>query len=206
VDCACPCRLLHVGVAGSYRADFRPDNLRFRARPETGFGPRTVDTGADIVAEDLLMLGAEVAFVWDRFSAQGEYMWVDVSAPTQGDPVYTGWYVQASYLLTGECKTYEKGKGVFGRVKPCRPFFCDTCCAKGPGAWEVAARFSTLDLNDGDPVVRGGEQWDATFGVNWYVNNSVRVMLNYVHGEITDHPTGVDGTVDAVGIRVAAFW
>jgi phosphate-selective porin OprO/OprP len=206
VDCRCPCRLVHLGVAGSYRADLRPDNVRFRSRPEVGFGPRSVDTGADIAAEDMVMLGAELAVVYDRFSAQGEYILVDVNAPTQGDPVYTGWYAQVSYLLTDECKTYEKGKGVFGRVKPCKPLYCEDCHANGPGAWEVAVRVSTLDLNDGDPVVQGGEQFDVTFGVNWYLNNSVRVMFNYVHAEIDDHPLAVDGTVDAFGIRVQAFW
>jgi phosphate-selective porin OprO/OprP len=206
-DCYCPeCRVVHVGVAGSYRTDLRQDNLRFRVRPEVGFGPRTIDTGADIVAEDLLMLGGEVAVVYDRFSAQGEYILVDVSAPTQDDPMYSGWYVQASYWLTGECRNYKKGKGHFDRVKPCRPFYCDECRTMGPGAWEVGARFSTVDLNDGVAAVQGGEEWNLTVGVNWHLNNNVRVMLNWVHAEIEDHPTGVDGSVDAVGIRVAAEW
>ncbi len=212
VDCTCPaCRVAHIGVAGSYRTDLRPDNLRFRSRPEIGLGPRTIDTGADIVAKDLWMAGFEAAVVYDRFSAQGEYMLVSVNAPDQGDPVYTGWYVQASYWLTGECRHYEKGKGEFGRVKPCRPFFCEDCGLRGGGGLELAARFSTVDLNDGTIDVQGGDEWDLTVGLNWHLNNNVRVMLNYVHAEIDDRPTGAgnvptDGSVDAVGIRVAAEW
>jgi phosphate-selective porin OprO/OprP len=209
-DCTCPdCRVLHVGVAASYRTDLRIDNVRFRSRPEVGFGPRTIDTGNDIVAEDILLLGAEVAFVYDRFSVQGEYIMADVSAPTQDDPVYSGWYAQASYWLTGECRNYKKGKGHFDRVKPCRPFFCEDCCSRGSGAWEVAARFSTVDLNDGVVAVQGGEEWNATVGLNWHINNNVRVMFNYVHAEIDDLPVGAvttDGTVDAFGVRVAAEW
>jgi phosphate-selective porin OprO/OprP len=209
-DCSCPdCRNLHLGAAVSYRTDLRPDNLRFRTRPEVGFGPRVVDTGPDVVAEDLLMLGAEVAFVYDRFAVQGEYVMVDVGAPTQGDPVYWGFYAEASYWLTGECRNYERGQGRFGRVKVCRPFFCDECRGMGPGGWQVAARFSYLDLNDGDVAVRGGEVWDVTAGVNWHVNNHVRVMFNYVHSEASDVPVGAgnvlnDGTVDAFGVRVQA--
>jgi phosphate-selective porin OprO/OprP len=209
VDCSCPkCRVLHLGVAGSYRNDLAGDNLRFRTRPEVGNGPRIVDTGADIVADSAYLLGAEVALVYDRWSVQGEYIWCSCDAPTNDDPVYTGWYVQASYWLTGECRNYEKGKGEFGRVKPCRPLFCEDCCAKGPGGWEIAARFSTVDLNDGTPDVRGGKVWDATVGLNWHWNNNVRVMFNYVHSDVTDaygNPAG-DGTVDAFGVRVAAEW
>jgi phosphate-selective porin OprO/OprP len=209
-DCSCPaCRVAHVGVAGSYRTDLRPDNIRFRSRPEVGVGPRTIDTGNDVVADEVVMVCAEAAIVYDRLSAQGEYVLVDVSAPTQDDPTYTGWFVQATYSLTGECRAYRKGKGTFDRMKPCRPFFCDECRAMGPGAWEVAARFSTVDLNDGVLAVQGGEQWDLTLGVNWYLNPNVRVQLNYVHAEVEDLPVGAartDGSVDAFGVRVAASW
>jgi phosphate-selective porin OprO/OprP len=211
VDCACPtCRVSHLGVSGSYRTDLPTDNIRFRSRPETGVGPRTIDTGNDIVADSITMFGAEAAIVLNRFSAQGEYMLVSVDAPEQEDPTYTGWYVQASYFLTGECRNYEKGKAVFGRVKPCRPLWCDTSM-KGPGAWELAARFSTVDLDDGVIAVQGGKQWDLLFGVNWYLNNSVLVRFNYVHADIEDRPVGgantlVDGEVDAFGIRVQAIW
>jgi phosphate-selective porin OprO/OprP len=154
----------------------------------------------------MLLLGAEAAFVYGPFSVQAEYVLCDVDAPTQGDPVYSGWYAQASWFLTGECRTYERGRARFGMVRPCRPFFCEDCGSMGSGAWEIAARFSTVDLNDGDVAVRGGEEWNATVGVTWYVNNNVRVMLNYVHAEIDDHPAAVDGTVDGIGLRVAAIW
>ncbi|HIF91885.1 MAG TPA: hypothetical protein EYQ60_01965 [Myxococcales bacterium] len=46
------------------------------------------------------------------------------------------------------------------------------------GAWELAARFSLLDLDDG--VVRGGQLRDITAGINWHLYSNFRWMLNYV--------------------------
>jgi len=48
--------------------------------------------------------------------------------------------------------------------------------AGGSGAWEIAGRFSTLDLNDG--AILGGEVDVITIGLNWYLNRNTRVMLN----------------------------
>ena len=53
------------------------------------------------------------------------------------------------------------------------------------GAWELAARYSTIDLNYAENSavvanrVRGGEQdiWSA--GVNWFPNPAVKFMLDY---------------------------
>ena len=59
----------------------------------------------------------------------------------------------------------------------------------GFGALELAARYSRMDLNfeeglDGAAAVpgsvRGGDQQVWTFGVNWYPNPNVKVMLDYL--------------------------
>ena len=59
----------------------------------------------------------------------------------------------------------------------------------GPGAWEVAVRYSHIDLNDGDTI--GGKEHNITAAVNWYMNPNIRILFNYVYGNI-DSSSGDD--------------
>ena len=63
-----------------------------------------------------------------------------------------------SYFLTGENRPYNRKMGVFDRVKPYEDFFrvrtCDGNVATGRGAWEVAYRFSYIDMLDGLTTTR----------------------------------------------------
>ena len=56
----------------------------------------------------------------------------------------------------------------------------------GVGAFELAARYDRYDFLD---AARGGEGTAWTLGVNWYLNNWSRLMLNYVHWK-TDNKVG----------------
>jgi phosphate-selective porin OprO/OprP len=63
----------------------------------------------------------------------------------------------------------------------------------------MAARFSSLDLNDEE--VEGGSSDNMTLGVNWYLNRQIRLTANMVfvdndrfadaHGDVEaeDEPT-----------------
>ncbi len=92
-------------------------------------------------------------------------------------------YVQGAYLLTGERVASR------GLVKPFHPF--DLRKGKfGLGAWEVAARYSLLDI--GDEVFTAGladpNQWtnrlDAIdLGVSWYWNQYIRILFDWQHAD-----------------------
>ena len=69
-------------------------------------------------------------------------------------------------------RPYNKKSGTFGNVP-----IAKTVNQGGIGAWEVSARWSNIDLNDG--LVEGGEMDIASLGVNWWLTPVFSVNANY---------------------------
>lgn len=88
---------------------------------------------------------------------------------------HSAWAATASLLLTGE-------KATFTRLRVKQPY--DPGAGRW-GAFEIVARLHGLSLDDAtfptfaDPAraARSAFAWAA--GVNWYLNSSIRFMLNY---------------------------
>jgi phosphate-selective porin OprO/OprP len=179
-------RLFHLGL--SYTYQFLDDQesgaaTRVRAYPETRLGTdRFVDTG-DFVANGADLFAAEAAVVLGSLSIQGELFWALFDASSARDPGFWGGYLYGSYFLTGEHRPYDKGSGVFSRVRPLRDF-APWSEVGGWGAWEMGLRLSHVDLNDGD--IRGGREINFTAGLNWYLNPHVRFTANYVLALVDD--------------------
>jgi phosphate-selective porin OprO/OprP len=92
-----------------------------------------------------------------------------------------GWFVQAGYLLTGETIRDRT------TIHPLHPFDLREGC-KGLGAWEVTARYSQLDLDSriftaslADPSLWTNHAKLVDVGVNWYLNQFVRVTFDWEH-------------------------
>jgi len=120
------------------------------------------------------LLALEFAAVLGPWSIQSEYIMAAVE-PASGDrAILSGVYAEASYFLTGEHRSYKRDRGAFGRVKPLQNW---NPLGAGWGAWQIAVRYSRLDLND--EFVSGGEVQSATAGVNWYLAPNLRLMANY---------------------------
>ena len=174
--------VLHVGTSGSYVLS-SSDDVQYRTRPESYLAPTLLDTG-DIAAKSVFLIGTELAAVRGSTSLQAEYLVSFVTARDVGDPILHGGYLLLSQFLTGETRPYERAIGTFGRLDPLHEF----APWRGPGwgAWEVAARISGADLDDGD--VRGGSLWLLGGEVNWYWNRYVRLALNYELGSVSNRP------------------
>ncbi len=181
-------KLVHVGAAFSRQGAPLGVSL-FGSSPEADLLPPFVLTPL-LETSSYDLLGLEAAVVAGPFSVQSEYMKSSLDSVSNGDPTFSGFYVLGSFFLTGEHRPYWHGGGTFNRVRPTSSFRD----GGGIGAWEIAARYSQLDLSDG--LVRGGEMKNFTFGVNWYVNPYSRIMWNYVRAEVAD-----TGAADIVQMR-----
>ena len=131
------------------------------------------DTGA-FAADREVRIGLEAAVVLGSLSLQTEAIATTSNATGVDDPVFWSTYVMGSYVLTGEHRSYRDLVGAFGSVHP----------EGGLGAFEIAGRYSYLDLDSAG--IDGGALHDWTLGLNWYANQHTRMMLNY----IAAHPEG----------------
>ncbi len=185
-------KALHLGAWGAYRQPRGDDLGQVRARPESHVADtRLIDTGVISNLNAQVSAGVEIAGVAGPFSVQAEFMAAELDRDGFDNESYSGWYAYASWILTGETRPYDPQSGTFGRLKPRRP-----AGQGGAGAWELAARYSTLDLDDG---IRGGTEDNVTVGVNWYVNAYTRFMLNYVKASAENDEGETD--VDIVQVR-----
>jgi phosphate-selective porin OprO/OprP len=148
-------------------------------------GTKLVSSGA-LNAENVWEWGLESAAQWRNLYGQAGYFayGVDQRAASAADN-FDGWYAQASWVLTGESRDYSSVSGAFANPKPHENFSLD---GGGWGAWEIAARYSDLDLNDNAGVagtgvpaggIRGGDQGITTIGLNWYPNSVLKFELQY---------------------------
>ena len=228
--------LVHLGAHGSYVA--RPANVsgvaangvtpassyvvRLRDTPELRVdGTQFIDTGS-IPAHNANEAGLELAAQKKNLFLQGEYQRFGVDRSDGiANPTFRAWYVEASWLLTGEARKYNTSTAAFDAPPVAHPF---SPADGGWGAFELAARYSDTDLNfhAGAPgttpsieAVRGGEQRVWAVGLNWYLNPVFRVMVDFDHvqierlspnGTVYSTPTGVQigQSFNAVAVRTQA--
>jgi len=188
---------VHIGASGTWV--FQPADqgssatgaryaVRFRDRPEIRVdSTRLIDTGA-IDADTAYATGVELGANWKNWYVQAENFWygLDRHSPTAlADPSFGGYYVQGSWVITGESRRYNMANGSFQAPRPRVPF----SSSGGYGAWELGLRYSSADLDyragqaltaAGADSIRGGTQNIWTVGLNWYLNTNLKLMLNYL--------------------------
>jgi phosphate-selective porin OprO and OprP len=171
-------RLLHLGLSANllYSAS---SSVRYQSRPESHLAPYVVDTG-DIAADGALVVGAEAAWVNGPFSVQGEYLHSSVRENNGEVPDFNGFYALASWFLTGESRPYDRNEGKFGRIVPKRDFDFGR---GGWGAWELAGRYSFVNLDSAD--IHGGRLSMLMAEVNWYLHSHVKWRFNYGFGHVS---------------------
>ena len=162
---------IHLGVAVSYRTP-KTDvtgtdghQLHYSASEAATHRLTFMDTGiiADVSHE--ILSGVEAAVYWHQWRLQGEYIYDRINRGALSDANLQGGYVQAAYLLGGRHQI-DRSRGAF--TQP---------LVGKKGALELAARYDYADFNSHD--ILGGHSRQYTVGMNYYINNNLKVMLNY---------------------------
>ncbi len=185
--------VVHVGASYTQRDD---SDLRYRQRPELHLSDFLVDTGT-LDTDDVGVANLELASALGPVHGTAEYM--TASAGGNDDIDVDGFYVEAGWFITGEHRPYRRSAGVWDRLIP-----IENAGGGGTGAWEVAARFSTIDLTDG--AVVGGEEDNITVAVNWYLNPNMRWGVDYIMGNVDLGPGLDDEDLSALVTRIEANW
>ncbi len=157
--------VVHIGA--SFMKLKLENDGRFRARPESNkTNIRLVDTVVRPNVKNQDAFGLELAGALGPLTIRSEFYSAGWSRELLEEARFNGWYVEGSWFLTGETANYRDGKFIRPVIKGQR------------GAWEVALRFSSLNLNDKD--VRGGTEDNFSLGLNWYTKTHWRFMGNLI--------------------------
>ncbi|MEM7313120.1 MAG: porin [Planctomycetota bacterium] len=153
--------------------------------PQELFGPtRFSNIGPLLVLPNQTNLfNAEFAAVAGPWHAQAEVRYATSGGPGP-DFFIPAAYAQIAYVLTGETRKYDRPTGSFrGGIDPFRPFG-----PNGRGAWEVALRFSHIDLNDS--TLMAGRNNSLSIGLNWYLNRYAKFQFNYLNSKVSRNFVG----------------
>ncbi len=190
---------LGLGVAGSYEGFQAPNTLGLPTSSGGSLpGYTTVGqqqffaynpTNGTVVADGQhWRLSPQGYYFYGPFGLQGEYVISDQQVRLAGNGpqpsaslANTAWQIVGSWLLTGEDATY-------GAVIPRRPF---NPSAGGWGAWQIVARYSTLDIDNAafplfsNPSTSASAAHEWSVGLNWYLNRCVSVKTSFSHTTFT---------------------
>ncbi len=178
--------LAHIGVSAVRETMDR--DARFRARPETRVTDTfLVDTRRNANVKQQSIFSLEMALAHKSWSIRGEYFYAEWQREAQKDTSFNGYYLQAAWVFTGESFQYKQGR--FLRIRP----------DSSKGAWEVALRYSAIDLNDQD--VLGGTENNTTLALNWYgPGNQMRIQTNLIRARANT----ITGNEDPLILQVRA--
>jgi len=205
-------KVLQFGVSGVYAnnnptyRDGSPNNdgRRFATRPEIKARntPNTVDSGNRLYVKYYTESAFELSGQNGPLVMGIEYLQANISRQNEPGLCFNGWHTQLSYVLTGETRIYKVKTGTYGQIIPKKPY----------GAFEVAARYSMVNLNDED--IHGGKENNVTLALSWIVNENLLFLANYINASIDPtqalgdnlNPKSNHRHLDIFGLRSQFVW
>lgn len=175
----------HIGVSMSFR-DLKDQEFQIKERGESNSADNIIRS-AKFDAQSQQVIQLESAWITKKLRLQSEVSLSSIKQINGEDWLYSGFYLQASYLLN------KGGSGAKYRYKNNK---IKTKTKKG--TWELVARYSGLDLQDNNI---GSEASLLMFGVNHYINNQFRIMANILLPEISGNTVDDDQSGNGVSVR-----
>lgn len=175
---------LHMGIAASWR-DLRGERFQIKDRGEV-YTADNVIRSPRFDADESALVGAELAWTYGPLTLVSEAFGQRVRQTNDDQWTFTGGYLQAGYLLTGEHRGYDDGE--FDRITPASPY----------GALELVARWSAVDLRERNV---GAEADVAMIGLAYYWRKTAILRVNYLKPSISGNALMADPDGDAVTVR-----
>jgi phosphate-selective porin OprO/OprP len=211
-------QMLHIGGAASER-NAKDGIISFNRGPQSNLLQSGLDNprrpfvvSLTIPGNQYQLYNLQSALVLGPLSFEAEWSGTRVEQTGGGPVTLDGWYIQAGYFLTGEHRNYNRDFGTFWEPTVRRPFICkDGSASIGPGAWEVGLRLAHLNFDNANlprasnGLPLGTRTTTITLGLNWYLNDNARIMVDWVHA-IPDYPPFGTSTADLFTVRSAVFW
>jgi phosphate-selective porin OprO/OprP len=183
-------RHLQFGISGGVGIENEPMSPATLTTPATV--PWLVFSSGDMAEGVRTRLSPELVYFYHSFGFASQYYHQEQQLATSASAAavrvpFDGFYVLATYLLTGE-QRYDYTQ----QIDPIRPFGIATPFAS-PGAWEAVFRVSRLDVGSeiftdhlADPTKYSSGALESTLGFNWYWNKWVRAQFNWEHARFDD--------------------
>jgi len=182
-----------VQLGAGYLRQGGGDNFKFQpdlVSHDDSFKP--VSTGT-IALDQADAFTVDAMAIFGSFHAMAEYLDHTAEPETGSDIDTAGYAVEAGYFLTGEQLKWKKG--YTSGISP----------KSGWGAWQVAARFESVEIDPGSSLEDEYDQF--TVGVNYYPTKNTRLMLNYSKvTDLTVDGSGADEEPSALKFRAQAYW
>ena len=194
---------LHLG-ASAHAADISSGTIYGGGlTPEINAAPRLIQfalTDPDTAS----FLGFETGLALGAFSIQAEAGARRFASGSGPDVQADGGYLELTYMLTGEHRSLNPANSTFQRVTVLRPL-----SEGGFGAFQIGGRYSLTRIEQGPAL--SNELTSASLALNWYPEDRVRVMVNWVRHDTSsldfipaELANGDSG--DTLGLRVQLDW
>ena len=219
-------KFFNIGSSVAFgRQDQAPVPVSFRIgggspnadSPGAGTTPFLILNRDVVERGDRLLGSVHSAYFFRGLSVIGEWQYgfgnyAAASRPAQVQVPFSGFYVTAAFLLTGE--QVERR----ARLYPLRPLVpTKKGEPRGPGAWEVVGRVSELRLGEqifksgfADPSLWSNQAVTTELGVNWYWNEYIKVYMFWLHGSFADpvqyRPGDLQRSADMFWLRFQLYF